>query len=94
MESVKPSSVQKIEPSFAEDTDETLLKENNDIKPNGPSENIEKQETPQSSVNLQLISELKGKKLKLGFDSTFSLCEICSQSHTGQLVDSHYVCNA
>ncbi|ELB1140136.1 hypothetical protein QQ214_004619 [Vibrio parahaemolyticus] len=94
VENIKPSSDQKIEPSFTKDKDEGLSKENNDIKPEGPSENVENQETPRSSVNLQLISELKGKKLKLGFNSTFNVCEICSQSNTGQLVESHYVCNA
>lgn len=94
VESIQHTNDQKIELSFAEDRNETLLKESNDIKPEGDSENIEKQKTPQSSVNLELIKELKGKKLKLGFESTFNLCEICSQSNTGQLIGSHYVCNS
>ncbi|NOH86042.1 hypothetical protein F0249_19935 [Vibrio sp. 03-59-1] len=93
-ESVKYGSDRKIEPSLAEDKGEALLKDNNDIESEGPSECLDKPKISQTGVNWELVKELKGKKLKLGFESTFNLCEICNQSNTGQMIGSRYVCNA
>ncbi|PMH44608.1 hypothetical protein BCU68_03375 [Vibrio sp. 10N.286.49.B3] len=42
-------------------------------------------------LNMDLIEKLKGN-VKVGFNSSFSFCEICSSANTRQIVHEHYVC--
>ncbi|HBN6848892.1 TPA: hypothetical protein L3290_003554, partial [Vibrio cholerae] len=54
-------------------------------------EKVSKKGEGQVFTNMELINSLKGN-VKTGFNSKFSLCEICNVSTTGQTISGHYVC--
>ncbi len=94
------SAEKKLKELFFVIGKEGLTKEALDIIISDVQNEIEEQEKLLDSniineteilLNMELIAKLKGN-VKVGFNSNFGLCEICSSSNTGQTIHNHYVC--